>query len=359
MLLGGKRVFKTAISSKNRESSEQCYERYWIRYLHWCKRESLHPIFTTVTHLADFLLSIVESKDVVPTTLDGIKSCILITLKFCTGIDLTVNSELCAITAKYHKDCPAEVFKLPTWNLVLVLECLCKHPFEPLTQASFKMLTLKCVFLTAVACSCRISELHAIAFDKVSHTKDWSTVYLEPRSDFLAKNQTSRSVTDRRQFKLCALVKPANKVHFIPGSCAEAAYNRNKLLCPVRALRLYLARTAHRRSQSASLFVSLQPNRRKDITKQSIANWIRRVIKLCYALVLDNPHNLGRASVHEIRSLTALIKFERNLSLDSIMKSCMWKNHNTFTKFYLRNVALMSQDMFKLPPLCMSQTKIN
>ena len=318
----------------------------------------MHPIFTSVTLLADFLNEIILSKDVVPTTLDGIKSCVLITLKFCTGVDLTQNSELCALTAKYHKDCPADLFKVPSWNLVLVLECLCKPPFEPITEISFKMLTLKCVFLVAVALSCRISELHAIAFDKLSHDKDWSVVYLEPRSDFLAKNQTSRSVTHQRRFKLKALVKPAHKVNYPAGSPEAAQYNKNKLLCPVRALRLYLARTAHRRSQSASLFVSLQPNRRKDITKQSIANWIRRTIKLCYSLVGDNPLNLGRASVHEIRSLTSSLKFERNLSVDSIMQSCIWKSGNTFTRFYLKNVALMSQDMYKLPPVYMSQSKL-
>ena len=349
----------TAISEKNRESSEHCYERYWNRYLHWCKEKSVHPIFTTVTVLADFLNEIVLSQTVVPTTLDGIKSCILITLKFCTGIDLTLNSELCAITAKYHKDCPAEVFKVPSWNLVLVLECLCKPPFEPITQATFKMLTFKCVFLVAVACSCRLSELHALAFDKLSHDKNWSVVYLSPRSDFIAKNQTSRAVTHQREFKLKALVKPAHKTNFAPDSPEAAVYNRNKLLCPVRALRFYLARTVHRRSHAASLFVSLQPNHRKDITKQSVANWVRRTIKLCYALVGDNPQNLGRASVHEIRSLTSSLKFERNLSLDSIMKSCVWKSGNTFTRFYLKNVALMSQDLYKLPPVCMSQSKLS
>ena len=347
------------ISTKNRDSSELCYDKYWSRYLDWCKRKSIDPLLATVTELADFLSDLVDTRDVVPCTLDGIKSCVLITLKFCTGIDLTKNCELSAITAKYHKDCPAEVFKVPSWNLVLVLEMLCKPPFEPLTNASFKHLTFKCVFLTAMACSCRVSELHAIAFDKLSHTKDWSVVYLEPRSDFLAKNQDSRSVTHTRQFKLKALVPPANKTKFVPHSFQEAAYNRKKLFCPVRALRFYLARTERRRHGKASLFVSLQPNRRKDITKQSVANWVRRTIKMCYALAGENDQNLGQASVHEIRALTASVKFDRNLSLDSIMKSCVWKNQNTFTKYYLRNVAVLSQDLHKFPPMWMSQSQVN
>ena len=310
-------------------------------------------------NIADFLTEIIDSKDVVPTTLDGIKSCILITLKLCTGIDNTKNFELSALSAKYHRDCPSEVFQLPSWNLVLVLEMLCKPPFEPLTTASFKHLTFKCVFLTALACSCRISELHAIAFDKLSHDKQWKVVYLEPRADFLAKNQQSRALVHSRQFQLKALVPPAHKTNFLPNSFEEASYNRKKLFCPVRALRLYLARTQHRRQGKASLFISLQPNHRTDITKQSVANWVRRTIKMCYALAGDNPDHVGRATVHEIRALTASVKFERNLSLDSILKSCVWKNQNTFTKYYLRNVAVLSQDLHKFPPMWMSQEQIN
>ena len=302
---------------------------------------------------------VVASKDVVPTTLDGIKSCILITLRFCTGIDLTQSCELSAISAKYHKDCPAEMFKVPAWNLVLVLESLCKPPFEPLTQASMKHLTFKCVFLIAMSLSCRVSELHALSYDKLSHDKSWSVVYLEPRSDFLAKNQTSLHSDQTRQFTVKALVPPAHKTSFLPNSYDALKYNRKKMFCPVRALRLYLARTEHKRKGKKSLFISLQPNHRSDITKQSVANWIRRTIKLCYALAGDNPDNLGRASVHEIRALTASIKFERNLSINSILKSCVWKNGNTFTKFYLRDVAVVSQELHKFPPLWMSQSHIN
>ena len=313
-----------------------------------------------MTFIADFLTDIVNSKDVVPTTLDCIKSCVTLTIKFCTERDLCNNIELSAILIKYHRECPPYVFKLPSWNLVLVLECLAQPPFEPMYQASLKHLTYKCVFLLSLACSGRISEIHSLAFDKIKHSKDWQTVYLEPKSDFLAKNQTSHSVRHNRSFKLKALVPPANKVHFVSGSTEAKTYNRNKLFCPVRVLRYYLSRTVHRRnSHTTALFVSLQPNHRGDITKQSIANWVRHTIKLCYALVGENSQNLGRASVHEIRAISSSIKFERNLSIASIIKSCVWKNHHTFTKYYLRNVAVLSEQLYQFPPLYVSQDTIN
>ena len=311
----------------------------------------------SVTDFADFFNELALTFDVVPTTLDGIKSCVLLTVKLCTGLDFTNNYELYSICAKYHKDCPAEVFKYPDWNLVLVLEILSSHHFEPLHEISIKLLTYKTVFLVAMACSCRVSELHAIAFDKVTHTRDWSIVYLEAKSDFLAKNQSIRK--DTRKFALKALVPPIHKTNFVEGSPEAIKYHKQKLLCPVRALRAYLARTVYRRSNKSALFVSLNANHKSDITKQSICNWVRKTIYLCHQLAGENTQNLGRASVHEIRSVTSSVKFERNMSLDSILKSCVWKNGNTFTRYYLKNVAVLSDELHRLPPLWLAQSVIN
>ena len=47
---------------------------------------------------------------------------------------------------------------LPQWDLGIVLEALSKPPYEPLQEASFKPLTLKTVFLLAMASAGRRSE---------------------------------------------------------------------------------------------------------------------------------------------------------------------------------------------------------
>lgn len=319
----------------------------------------MHPLFPTLANLADYFLSYTISKDIMPVTLDNVKACILLTIKVCTNVDFTQNYELAAICTKYHRECPPEVFKVPDWNLVLVLEVLSKPPFEPLHEVSLKMLTLKCCFLISLALSCRVSELHALAFDKISHSPNWSRVYLEPKSDFLAKNQTSHSDKQSRAFILKSLVPPPNKTQFSPGSFEEKMYHKHKLLCPVRALRLYLHKTALLRANKAALFISMNPNHPNDITKQSICNWVRRTIKLCYALAGKDDRTVGRATVHECRAITSSVKFERNLSLDSLLKSCTWKHGNVFTKHYLRNVAVLSQDLYRLPPVYLSQCKLN
>ena len=55
---------------------------------------------------------------------------------------------------------------LPQWDLGVVLEALNKPPYEPLREASFKHLTLKTVFLLAMASAGRRSELRVLRFDQ-------------------------------------------------------------------------------------------------------------------------------------------------------------------------------------------------
>ena len=51
------------------------------------------------------------------------------------------------------------------WDLGIFLEALSKPPYEPLREASLKHLTLKTVFLLAMASAGRRSELQALVFD--------------------------------------------------------------------------------------------------------------------------------------------------------------------------------------------------
>ena len=60
---------------------------------------------------------------------------------------------------------PRLTMVLPQWDLGIVLEALGKRPYEPLREASLKHLTLKTVFLLAMASAGRRSELQALVFD--------------------------------------------------------------------------------------------------------------------------------------------------------------------------------------------------
>jgi integrase len=58
------------------------------------------------------------------------------------------------------------------WDLSLVLRAIMEEPFEPIERASLKNITLKMVFLVALATAQRRSELHALSYEEISFNKE-------------------------------------------------------------------------------------------------------------------------------------------------------------------------------------------
>ena len=85
---------------------------------------------------------------------------------------------------------------LPQWDLGIVLEALSEPPYEPLREASFKHLTLKTVFLLAMASAGRRSELHALRFDQnyIQFKRKGAGVTLYFSLGFMRKNQKPNQV---------------------------------------------------------------------------------------------------------------------------------------------------------------------
>ena len=87
---------------------------------------------------------------------------------------------------------------LPQWDLDIVLEALSKPPYKPLREASLKHLTLKTVFLLAMASGGRRSELQALVFDpqyiQFKLKGAGVTLYFTP--EFMRKNQRPNQVND-------------------------------------------------------------------------------------------------------------------------------------------------------------------
>ncbi len=52
---------------------------------------------------------------------------------------------------------------VPPWDLAVVLEALCKPPFEPIEEASERLLTLKMVLLLAISSLKRVGDLQALS----------------------------------------------------------------------------------------------------------------------------------------------------------------------------------------------------
>ena len=75
------------------------------------------------------------------------------------------------------------------WDLDIILEALSNPPYVQLREASLKHLTLKTVFLLAMASAGRHSELQALVFDPqyIQFKHKWAgiTLYFTPPPEFI------------------------------------------------------------------------------------------------------------------------------------------------------------------------------
>lgn len=55
---------------------------------------------------------------------------------------------------------------IPQWNLNTELGSLCEFPFEPLSSADIKWLSLKTAFLLAITSAKHVSELHVLSVSR-------------------------------------------------------------------------------------------------------------------------------------------------------------------------------------------------
>ena len=227
-----------------------------------------------------------------------------------------------------------------------MLEHLRQAPYEPLEEASFEDLTRKTVFLLALATAARVSEIHAIDITRVRFEAGrHASVLLGLCWDFVAKNQLPGQPD--RMFTIAPLST-------IVGSEDE----EELLMCPVRAVRAYINRAAPRRRSRRRLFVPTSTASKKEISRNTVALWLRSTILAAYeAKGLDPPTT---NNPHEIRALASTMALHRNCSLASIMEGCFWRSTSVFASHYLRDLSVEDvEGLQSFGPLVVAQQLTN
>ena len=186
------------------------------------------------------------------------------------------------------------------------------------------------LFLLAFASLKRIGELQGLSY-RISHTRGWKEMTCSFVPEFVAK-MLDPSVSDPRyeSFSVPALGETDRE---------------GRLLCPVRAMRNYLKRTALHRPALRRLFLSTSRSK-KEVSKNTISLWLRKVVVRAYELAGRAPPEHPRA--RETRALGPSILLARNFSIEQVVKAGMWRRHTTFTRHYLRDVALQEEQGFRL-----------
>lgn len=133
---------------------------------------------------------------------------------------------------------------VPLWDLAVVLDGLTRPPFEPLEEVDMKHLSLKTVLLLALASAKRVSDIHALSVHPscTQFALGQARVLLKPNPAFVPKVVGSCTPID-----LAAFSSPL----------CSSEEQRPNLLCPVRALHIYMDRSKESHAVTNSLYPGL------------------------------------------------------------------------------------------------------
>ena len=268
------------ISRGRRQSSRAVYDSKGRIFSRWCSDQSVDPFEITIQKLADFFLFLFHEKGLNPRTIKGYRSAISSTISSCgSRTEFTNSPELASLIHSFQLERPPQRKIAPQWNLSLVLQALLKPPFEPIHACDLKSLTLKTVFLVALASGRRRSEIHALCYDSHHYrqNKGQGLLTLYPDLDFVAKNQVLDSVAEPIKLKAFTSV---------------GSEDFDRKLCPVRALLQYRKMTSSPgcRKGRKKLFISYKPSKTDEIKKASISSWIVKLIRLAYSTEGSTHH---------------------------------------------------------------------
>ena len=170
----------------------------------------------------------------------------------------------------------------------------------------------------AAASGRRVSYLHALTINEGHIRWDRDGVSIIPSPEFLAKNESLNYISNK--------ITLAKMSRF-------SSVKEDELLCPVRALKLYIKMTKHLRAGSNKLFICYKKNQHNPASKDSISKWIVKTIKVAYS-----EPNLEGVRAHDVRSLSSSWALFQGTSVQDIMEAASWKSENTFTSFYMRDM---------------------
>ena len=312
-----------------------CFDR-------WAAGQGFDPLDPTASQIASFLFDLFETHGLSPQTIKGYRTCIGSVLNRTGRARVVLHRTISDMIASMELQRPRITPVLPQWDLGVVLEALSKSPYEPLREASFKHLTLKTVFLLAMASAGRRSELHALRFDQnyIQFKPKGAGVTLYFSPEFMRKNQKPNQVND--PWYIPAI--PTGKPEF-------GAPN-----CPVRALHYYdhryLTEHPELRKDRRRLFVPIKDNNAgKELSASSISRWICTTIVDSHDAIQDSKKLSGSVKAHEVRAVATSLQLFNKVDLHSVMKAGRWSSGGTFTSFYFRDLCPQAESLQRAGPI--------
>ncbi|XP_067670746.1 uncharacterized protein [Haliotis asinina] len=281
----------------------KCFEAY-------ARKKGFLVNKATNPQIADYLCYLRQSKGLKGSTLSTYLAALSSVITMGTGTKLTEVPERLALLHSFNLEDQQHRFRAPALDLNVVLQHRTSDANEPLDQTSVEMLTQKTLFLLALATAARMSEIHALDFNRTKFDRSHQvTGHLGLRWDFIAKNQLPG--------------QPDRQFHIPSMSSILGPHDTQDLsLCPVRALKICIACTKSRRQRFKHLFIHKSSETPTEVSHNTVSLWIITVILRAYKAAGLDP--LRASNPHEVRALASTITLHGNYSLSTIMEGCFF-----------------------------------
>lgn len=310
-----------------RDSTVKSYDLKLRVFFDWANDHGVDPFKATLPQIADFLEFLFTARGLAPRTIRSYRSAVSKVHPGWNGLPVGRNKVLSDMISAFFISRPPVRKLVPNWSLQLVLLKLCDLPFEPLAKADLKWLTLKTVFLVAVASGRRVSSLHALSVGEGHLRENQSGTTLIPSPGFLAKNESINYMA-----KSICFTK-MSRVSSVP---------EDRLLCPCRALSHYVKRSSEIRGGKQHLFLTYGRKDHRAASRDTLARWIVEVIK--YAYDSSSSQDFRLASAHDTRSISTSWALLEGVPLQDILEAASWKTESTFTAYYVRDMVASRSD---------------
>ena len=311
------------------DSSSNVYNSHWKAFALWANNKGILPSDLSFITLAEYLVYLFSQNKRVNTFLVH-KASISSVLKLLNPPTAIQESTLHNVIHRMTILRPREQEVLPQWHLSVVLKGLMKPPFAihgTDRHISLELLSYKTAFLVALASGARGSEL--VALSRASHNLEFTTlasgvkqVSIRMVPKFIPQNQRPEIIPEPIKFPGIA--------HLFPNE-------PERLLCPVRALGLYIVKSADRAQNDPleNLFVHF--NSATQLFTTHFRRWVAETIRLTYEN--SSKSDLPKIKAHDVRGISASIAFYRNTPLKDLCGLIGWKSSNVFVRHYLRDMA--------------------
>ena len=189
--------------------------------------------------------------------------------------------------------------------------------FEPLSRPL--PVVTKVLFLFYLATAKRVGELQAVSI-WVAFQGDGDDLSLSYLPELIAKTESERNPL-RQSFLVSSLSQ------FV-GDLPE-----ERLLCPVRAVRFYLALTSSISPHPRLLIVSLRCFSHA-LAKNALSFFFRKVIVDVDALLEG-----AALGAHSVLGMAMSAEFLRNWSVSKVLEAATWRSNPVFASFYFKDIS--------------------